>query len=336
MTLNADLSPARPPGSGPLFVVFNQASGRADRSELGRAVEAACRAAGRGFELMPVDRPRRLPEVAAQAVRRAQAAGGVVVAAGGDGTINAVAQATLGSGCAFGVLPRGTFNYFSRTHGIPAEVDAALAVLLNEVPQPVQVGLVNERVFLVNASLGLYPQVLEDREAWKQQFGRSRFVALGAALATLLRGHRNLKLRIELGEQAREVRTPTLFVGNNALQMEQVGVPEARAIDAGELAGITLKPLSRLGLLWLMARGALRQLGEADQVINFPFRRLTVRAPRAPGSRRVKVATDGEIAWMRLPLVFSVAPEALWLIRPAGLAQERRALAVEEAEEGTP
>jgi diacylglycerol kinase family enzyme len=306
----------------PLFVVFNRASGAGDRDEVGPAVEAACAAAGRRCELFPVEQPGRLAEIAGQAVRRAVQANGIVVAAGGDGTINGVAQAVLGSGCPFGVLPRGTFNYFARTHGIPAELDAALHVLMTERAVPVQVGLLNGRVFLVNASLGLYPQLLEDREAWKQQFGRSRLVALGAGIKTLLQGHRSLRLTVEYGGQSRQVRTPTLFVGNNALQMEQVGLPESRDIDAGCLAGITLKPVGRWALLALLARGAFGHLGEASEVEDFAFRRLTVNA-RAMGAKRIKVATDGEVLWMPLPLHFEVAPLPLMLIRPPGLAQER-------------
>ncbi|MDR7295509.1 diacylglycerol kinase family enzyme [Pelomonas aquatica] len=327
------MAPAQPtthmppsPGSAaasPLFVVFNPAAGSSAEEELAPAVEAACAAAGRRCELLPVAHPRGLADAAREAVRRAHAAGGTVVAAGGDGTINGVAQQVLGSGCRFGVLPRGTFNYFARTHGIPPDLSGALRVLLAEEAMPVQVGLLNERVFLVNASLGLYPRLLEDREAWKSQLGRSRLVAFGAGIKTLLSGHRSLRLTIELQGQSRQVRTPTLFVGNNALQMEQVGLPQARAIDAGHLAGVMLKPVGRASLLALLARGAFGQLGEADQVIHFAFRRLTVTAG-AFGSRHIKVATDGEVLRMPLPLRFEVAPQPLMLVRPPGLAQERR------------
>jgi len=307
----------------PLFVVFNRASGRDDRDALGPALQAACAAAGRSFELLPVDRPGRLAETARDAVQRARAAGGIVVAAGGDGTITGVAQAVLGSGCTFGVLPRGTFNYFARTHGIPCELGAALQVLLNEDPVAVQVGRLNERVFLVNASLGLYSRLLQEREVWKQQFGRNRLVALGAAIKTLLRFHRSLRLTVEVAGQARAVRTQTLFVGNNALQMEQVGLPQARAIDEGCLAGVMLKPIGRWSRLLLLARAALGRLGEAEPVQDFSFRRLTVHA-RALGRRRIRVATDGEVLWMPLPLHFTLAPHPLLLIRPRGLAPERR------------
>jgi len=311
------------PEPSPLFVVFNRASGRGDRDEVGPAVEAACAAAGRRCELLPVEQAGRLADVARDAVRRAVAAQGIVVAAGGDGTINGVAQAVLGSGCRFGVLPRGTFNYFARTHGIPTDLDGALRVLLNEAAVPVQVGQLNERIFLVNASLGLYPQLLEDREAWKQQFGRSRLVALFAGIKTILRGHRSLRIAVELPARSWQVRTATLFVGNNALQMEQVGLPAARDIDAGCLAGVMLKPVGRASLLALLARGAFGQLGEADQVQHFAFRSLTVQV-RAFGARRIKVATDGEVLHMKLPLRFAVAPHALLLIRPPGPAPERR------------
>jgi diacylglycerol kinase family enzyme len=307
----------------PLFVIFNLGSGHGDASTARVAIEQACSEAGRELHLMEVPDPRRLAELARQVVQRAQQVGGVVVAAGGDGTINAVAQATLGSGCAFGVLPQGTFNYFSRTHGIPADTVQAMQVLLQHDALPVQVGLVNQKVFLVNAGLGLYPTLLEDREAWKRRFGRSRLVAFGAGLMTLLSGHRSLRLEIEVHGQATEVRTPTLFVGNNALQLDQLGLPEAQAVDAGELAAVRLQPVGRAAMLWLLLRGAFGRLGEADQVVNFSFKRLTVRPARAFAAPRMKVATDGEISWMALPLVFRVSPERLLLVRPPAQAVER-------------
>ncbi|MBL8278353.1 MAG: diacylglycerol kinase [Pelomonas sp.] len=325
------MTPTPPARDAPMFVVFNLASGRGDRDEVGPAVQAACEAAHRRCELLPVTQPGTLAQVAREAVRRAREVDGIVVAAGGDGTINGVAQAVLGSGCRFGVLPRGTFNYFARTHGIPTELPDALHVLLHESAEAVQVGQVNGRVFLVNASLGLYAKSLEDREGWKQQFGRSRLVALASGVWTILRGHRSLRLTAELPERSWTARTPTLFVGNNALQMEQVGLPQAGAIDGGCLAGVMLKPVGRWSLLALLARGAFGRLNEADEVVHFSFRTVTVDV-RAGGIRRIKVATDGELVTMTMPLRFEVAPHPLLLIRPPGLSPERRNAQAELAE----
>src|SRR5690606_28058182 len=100
-------------------------------------------AARREYRIDKIDEPRGLPGAAQRAVAEAAANDGVVVAAGGDGTINAVARAALGRRCAFGVIPQGTFNYFSRCHGIPLDTVEATRLLLSAYPHPVQVGLVN-------------------------------------------------------------------------------------------------------------------------------------------------------------------------------------------------
>ena len=263
---------------------------------------------------LQVRNAKHLADTAHDAVEHAQAQRGIVVAAGGDGTINAVAQAVLGSGCPFGVLPQGTFNYFSREHGIPSGTEAATRALLAGRIKPVQVGRVNDRVFLVNASIGLYPEVLEEREEWKRQLGRKRIVALFAGLATLLRGHGRMTLEIGYEGRTRTLDTMTLFVGNNPLQLAQVGLQEDGPAGNGRLAAVMLPPTGRLVLLWLMARGMLGRLGESDAVQRFDFRELRVLPGRS--RRKVKVATDGEIRRMALPLRFDVAPQPLPLIVP--------------------
>ncbi len=78
-----------------------------------------------------------------------------------------------------------------------------------------------------------------------------------------------------------------------------------------------LKPIGTLALLWLTLRGAVGQLGDADDVHSFAFDFLTVK----PRSRRVKVATDGEITWLRTPLQFRVAPQPLRLLKPRPAVQ---------------
>ena len=300
----------------PIFIVMNAGSGRSDTEGRKAAIQNVLEEAGRRYELFVVDDPRQLPTTARRAVELAQQQQGVVVAAGGDGTISTVAHAVWKSGRPFGVLPQGTFNYFSRTYGIPTDITEATRVTLNGTVQPVQVGLVNDRVFLVNASLGLYPQLLEDREAYKKQFGRSRFVAVGAGIMSMLRGYRQLVIQLEYEDKAQVVRTPTLVVGNSALQLEQLGISEANAPRQEQLVAITLRPVGTLAMVWLLLRGALGQLGEAENVLSFAFKRLTVRPRHSYGRRRLKVAMDGEVTWLSMPLVFEVAPTPLLLLVP--------------------
>jgi diacylglycerol kinase family enzyme len=310
------MPPIRFDPHAPLRFVINGAAGQNDADTKRAAIETALTLAGRRAELH-VARPQDLAQVARECAAAARAAGSGVVAVGGDGTINTVAQAAHGAGCAMGVMPQGTFNYFARTHGIPPEPAAAIAALLAATPRPVQIGLVNRKVFLVNASLGLYPELLQDREAFKARFGRSRPVAMLSGLVTLLREHRQLKLRIERGGQTRDVRTPTLFVGNNRLQLEQIGVHTRGGVETGCVAAVMLRPIGTLAMLQLLLRGALGSLGEAEDVETFGFDRMVVQPSLAFGIRRIKVAVDGEVLWMRAPLRFEVAEVPLYLLAPA-------------------
>ena len=193
-----------------------------------------------------------------------------VIAVGGDGSLNTVAQAAHAAGCAMGVIPYGTFNYFARTHGIATEPVAAARQVLQARPVPVQVGAINERIFLVNASLGIYPELLQDREAYKARFGRSRWVAFVAAGATLLRAQRRLRLHIETSSAVRDVQTLTLFVGNNRLQLQQFGAEPEDTIAGtpgdGSMAALMLRPIGTLSMLKLMLHGAMGRLGEAAGV----------------------------------------------------------------------
>ena len=305
----------------PFYIVLNAGSGHSDTDIASDAIAGVLSGAGRAHEILRVADPEQLRDIATQAVAKAKHANGIVVAAGGDGTLNAVAQVALNASCPFGVIPQGTFNYFGRTHGISSDAAEAARGLLTARVEPVQVGLVNGRVFLVNASLGLYPQMLENREKQKQRHGRSRLVAAWAALLTIFRGYRPMLIKLLHEGRTHEVRTLTLFIGNNRLQLEQVGLDEPEIVEDGRLVAIVLLPLPTLALLRSLAQGAMGKLGHAHGVRHFAFTSITI-APSNRRVRRMKIATDGEIQWIRAPIEFSVAPEPLLMLKPVDAVPE--------------
>lgn len=311
--------------AAPLLFVINSASGALDIDAKRAVIEAALAAQGRTGELM-ICQPAELLHVAKKAAAAALASGGAVVAVGGDGSINTVAQAAQAAGCAVGVIPYGTFNYFARAHGIPTDPVAAMQLLLDACPMPVQVAAINDQVFLVNASLGVYPELLLDREAFTARFGRSRWVAFVAGSTTLLRAQRRLRLRIEMGATSRPLQTLTLFVGNNLLQLQQLGVEPPDTISGtpgdGSLAAVVLRPINTLSMIRLLLHGAMGKLGEAAGVESFEFKRMVVKPTLVPGRRDVVVAFDGEVARMRSPINIRVLDRPLYLIKAAGVTDE--------------
>ena len=249
-----------------------------------------------------------------------------------DGTINAVASAALLAGVPLGVVPMGTFNYFSREHGLALDPETAVQDMLQALKdgdlRPVQVGFVNRRMFVVNASVGLYTKMLAHREMASLRFGRSRWVAVAAAVWTLFRPSSGRRWRVVMkthrGADAvqEEHLVTTLFVGNNPLQLERMGLPQAQMVaDGGKLAVIMLKPQGRWAVARTVWNAATGQLDKDNSVVSIACSELTV-TPASWRPPQVKLAFDGEREWMAPPLHFRLSERPLWLVAPTTLTRE--------------
>jgi diacylglycerol kinase family enzyme len=298
------------------FIVINPGSGARQADEKREAIESVLAEAGRRFRFIPVA-PGQIVAACQQAAQHAAREGGILVAVGGDGTLNAGAQAALTHGCPFGVVAQGTFNMFARQHGLALDPAEAARALVTARPEPVQVGLVNQHVFLVNAAVGLYPKLLQDRETVNRQLGSRRsWVNLITSVVSLFDWRLQLRLEVELDGEVKRLRTPSIFVCNNRLQLERVGIDAelVEQVGRGRLAALVARPMGAAGKLKVLWRAALGRLGDGPELDSTAMRSLAVTAR---GARRLKVSTDGEVQWMQLPLRFAVSPQPLMLMRPA-------------------
>lgn len=296
-----------PVDAATICVLANPSAGLASRDAT--ALAAAMAAFGPTVPL------RRLSDGQSfeDAVRAALADGfTTVVAAGGDGTVAAVAQAMLGSGASLGILPLGTFNFVSRGLGLPEDPAAAARAILAGHPHRISVGTVNGRLFLNNFSLGLYPRILAEREAAYARFGRFRFLAYWTVLATLIRAQRLRHLRIETEEGIRDIRTPLVFIARSAYQLERFGLSAGDIISDDRFAVFVARSGSRWHLLKLALHLAFRRLVPGDDVDLFAAHSLTIRTPR----RRPRVAIDGEKRRLLAPLKLEIRTDALSIIIP--------------------
>lgn len=308
----------------PFFILHNPGSGAAEAGGCLYTIQRVLAGAHHPYELLPIGRAG-LADAAHEAIDRSRRHHGALIVAGGDGTVSGAVQQALPAGIPLGVIPAGTFNYFARTHGIPLEIEGATRALLDAVEVPVQVGQVNDRFFTVNASFGWYAQSLEDREAFKRRFGRSRPVALLAGLATLARTHRPWRVELHTGLRPRLVQASTVFIGNNMLQLQQTGIPGVEALAEGELVAVIVKPAGLLERLSTFLHGASGRLWRAEAVECFAFRHLQVTPSLRQRIRRIKVGVDGETVWLAAPLRFQRAPRPLRLLVPAAAVPRRDA-----------
>src|SRR3954464_9990148 len=141
--------------------------------------------------------PNETTDMFAVSRAAAQRVDRVVVAAGGDGTISAVAAALAGTNKTLGVLPIGTLNHFAKDLNIPLDLEGAVRTIIEGETTPVDLGEVNGRVFINNSSLGLYPHIVSRREAQQQRLARGKWTAFFWATIQALRRFPFLDLRVE-------------------------------------------------------------------------------------------------------------------------------------------
>jgi YegS/Rv2252/BmrU family lipid kinase len=251
-------------------------------------------------------------DCAARAADHVKQGAELIIAAGGDGTMGAVAGELAGSKATMGILPLGTLNHFARDLGIPADLDDAAKLIAAGHKRQVDIAEVNGRAFVNNASIGLYPLMVVDRDAQRQRLGRSKRLAmLVASLRTMARFHaRRLKLSIDGGEA--RVDTPLLFVGNNDYRLALPAAGQRESIDAGELCVLVMRSKSLPGFLAATGR-ALLGISRGDDMVrldNVP--ELRVDSTRS----HLTLAIDGETVALAPPLTFRIRPRALRVIGP--------------------
>jgi diacylglycerol kinase family enzyme len=290
-----------------ICVLANPGSGLASRDS--SALTSAMQVFGPNVPL------RRLTdgETFEHAVEQALADGyTTLVAAGGDGTVTAIAHALTGHEASLGILPLGTFNFVSRGLGLPEDPAAAARAILAGHPHRISVGAVNGQVFLNNVSIGLYPRILAEREAAYARYGRFRLLAYWTVLVTLIRAQRAPSLTIETEHGTRTLRTPLVFIARSAYQLRRFGLSAQDMISDDCFAVFVALRESRWQLIKLALHLASRRLVPGTDVELLSARKITIRTPR----RRPKVAFDGEKRRMLAPLTFEIREDALSIIIP--------------------
>jgi diacylglycerol kinase family enzyme len=238
----------------------------------------------------------------------------IIVAGGGDGTISAVAAELAGTEMTLGVLPLGTLNHFAKDLGIPLDLEGAVRTVVQGRVAKVDVGEVNGRVFVNNSGLGIYPQIVRQREAEQERRGSGKWPAFARAALNAFRRHPFLRLGVHLEGEERLLKTSFVFVGNNEYEISGLNLGGRTCLNAGKLGFYVAHRTSRGGLLRLAFRALVGRLNQARD-----FEAFCIEEARIESSKRtLLVATDGEVTLMKPPLHYRIRPGALRVRVPAG------------------
>jgi Sphingosine kinase and enzymes related to eukaryotic diacylglycerol kinase len=289
-------------------VIVNAGSGTDDKGDVRQRLAEAFASVGIHARIMVAGGGAELLKLARRAV---QDGAQTIVAGGGDGTVSAIASIVAGTDKTLGVLPLGTLNHFAKDLQIPLDLAAAVRNLVEGHAVNVDVGEVNGHTFINNSSLGIYPQIVREREK-KQRQGMSKWPAFLLALLTVLRRYPLVGVRLVAHDQELVRRTPFVFIGNNEYETSSFKMGGRSCLNAGRLSIYTAPVRGRFELFKLFVKAFFGRINDVDNFDSLCATEVWVETRR----RKIPVALDGEVRRLLMPLHYRVRPGALRVIVP--------------------
>jgi YegS/Rv2252/BmrU family lipid kinase len=281
--------------------IVNPRSGRAARALPAVRAFATARLA----EVVVTDHPRHATELATRAVADGCQ---LIVAVGGDGTINEVATVLTGRDAVLGLVPCGSGNGLGRTLGVHGSIDRALAFLVEGRPRLIDTGLADGRAFFVTAGFGFEAAVSEE-------FNRHTLRGLPRYLATaarLWRDYQPQKCIVTCDGLRESRRVFTLAVANCDQYGNGARIAPGALPDDGVLDLTAIPPATWRNGPALLARLFLGSLNHRADVLRLRSKRFVVERP-APGLIHI----DGEIHPAGATVAFEIRPRSLRVMAPA-------------------
>jgi diacylglycerol kinase family enzyme len=293
-------------------LIANRKSGHGRGAKLADEAKTICDELGWELVTYDINSSVDFESQSRKAVDAAEKDQGVVIAAGGDGTIRGVAQAAHNRNVKFAAVPCGTFNFFARTHRIPEDHLEAFRLALTGQARPVRLGKVNAHIFLINASVGLYAKAIHEREMSTSRFGRHRLLVILSSIWSMFNGHQLLRVEMDHDGKKEALQTPMIFIGNNALQLRNLKMSVGHCMKLNLLGVVMLKPISKLEMFRVLVRGIMKTLDNEEKMQTFCTREMTIDTRKSWHT----IALDGEMLQTSSPLKVESLPAALNLVLP--------------------
>lgn len=273
----------------------------------GNASAARDALAGEGFALEEVD-PDKLVDLFRDAVAKRVPR---ILVAGGDGTIAAAAAVVARTDTQLAVLPGGTLNHFAKDYGIPTNLDEAGKIAAGDAVAKVDLGYLDDRVFLNTSSIGLYVKFVRVREKLERNLGY-RIASILAALR-MFTDLRMMAVKLEVEGKETIYRTPLVFigVGERELQLPTLGARIKNGRHGLHVMVVRGRQPAHLFALALAAvsRGT-KEISQTPQFDSFIVDKCSIDLSQPSAL----VALDGELHRMSTPLEYRIEREALTLV----------------------
>jgi diacylglycerol kinase family enzyme len=301
--MTGELGPGGAPGSAVLIINLKSGGGKAARYDL------AAQARRRGIEPIVLQPGDDLLELAESAIARGAQ---VIGMAGGDGSQALVATVAARHDIAHVCIPAGTRNHFALDLGLDRDdVVGALDAFTDGVERRIDLARVNDRVFVNNASLGVYAKVVQS-DAYRD----AKLETWAGMLPDLLGPDAEpIDLEFTAPDGSRRNDAPLVLVSNNPYRLASLtGAGTRERIDTGQLGVVAARVRSAADVSKLVALELVGQAGRFPGLMSWSTQEFEVRS-----GGPVEVGLDGEALLLDPPLRFVSLPGALRVRLPRGV-----------------
>lgn len=283
-----------------ILIILNPAAKSERAKESWEKIESLARGSA---SIVTTSEPGEAREISARAAERGTR---IVVAAGGDGTINEVVNGLAGSETALGILPVGTMNVFATELGVPTRLQEAWRLIQHGNMRVVDLARANRHYFVQLAGAGLDAQVVKET-TWtsKRNFGPLSYLYSTAQIAA-----RKPPVLVAESDE-RTVEGSFVLVGNGRFYGGALEVFKRARVDDGLLDVLVFKKVGHLDLARYFAHIVMGKLTDLSDVVYFQARKVQVWS-----AEQVPVEVDGELA-TELPVTFRISSKKLKVIAPA-------------------
>lgn len=229
----------------------------------------------------------------------------VIVAAGGDGTVNTAAVIATQLNLPLGVLPVGTLNHFAKDLGLALDLPTAAKTIMEGKLRRIDYADINGRVFVNNCNLGGYPETILKRDA---SAITNKWLAAAVAAIKTFRQHRKQLFDIVIDGHKQQIQAGSLFIGNNCYQLAGTKFTTRQRLDEGILQFVIIKTGRIRHLLAIGISFLLRKSHE--KVTTYKAQTIEIRSKHSS----YNVAVDGEVVQFSMPLKITIHPKALQVI----------------------
>ena len=228
--------------------------------------------------------PKKLVPTVRQAV---QDGAPMVIVGGGDGSLSYAVDEFVGKDCVFAFLPLGTANSFSRTLGVPLDLDGAIDAIARGERRRIDLGMIDEDYFTNCAAMGLSPMIGEGvPHKLKRYLGRVGYLIW--AVWCLMRFHA-FRLTVDDGEKKETIWATEVRIANGRYH-GGVELIESATVDSGVIVVQAVVGRSVLPLIWNWVASMLRLPARQSPIQEFRGKSLKVLTrPRQP------ISIDGEV-----------------------------------------